>query len=58
LFEGKRLFWRCKCRLKRWKIKQKRNKSFESGNIRVVSFVEEAKLFIANSKFAAFVLEL
>jgi hypothetical protein len=28
-----------------------------SGNIRVASFVEEAMLFIASSKFAVFVLE-
>ncbi len=50
-------FGACECRLKRWKIKQKRNKGFASENIRDVSFVEDPEPFIASSKSAGFVLE-
>lgn len=45
------------CQLKLLRTRQKVNKSFASDNIRVASFAEGPRLFIASSRFAGFVLE-
>jgi hypothetical protein len=54
---GSCLFGACECRRKHLRTRPDGNRSFESGNTRVVSFVEDREPCIAGSRFAGFASE-